>query len=43
MVNHPVNEFYTWFLFKIEGLPQDVSFSLDIAATYFNNLIPEVR
>ena len=23
MVNQSVNEFYTWFLFKIDALPQD--------------------
>ena len=42
-VNQSVNEFYTRFLFKIDALPQDVTFPLDIAATFFNNLSPDVR
>ena len=42
MGNQSVNEFYTWFLFKIDALPQDVVFTLDIAATFFNNLRPGV-
>ena len=41
MVDHSVNEFYTWFLFKIDALPQDVTFTLDIAAIFFNNLSPK--
>ena len=43
MVNQLLNEFYTRFLFKIYSLPQDVVFPLDIAATIFNNLIPDMR
>ena len=43
MGNQSVNEFYTWFLFKIDALPQDVVFTLDIAATFFNNLSTDVR
>ena len=43
MVNKLVNEFYTRFLFKIDALPQDVAFPLDIYATFFKNLIPDVR
>ena len=43
MVNQLVNEFYTRFLFKIVTLPQDFDFLLDIAATFFNNLSPDVR
>ena len=34
---------YTRFLFKIDALPQDVTFPLDIDATFFNNLSPGVR
>ena len=43
MVNQSVNKFYTRFLFKIDALPQDFFFPLDIAATFFNNLGPDVR
>ena len=43
MVNQSVHEFYTWFLFKIDALPQDVAFPLDIAANFFNKLSPNVR
>ena len=43
MVNLSVNALYTWFLFKIDAIPQDVAFTLDIAATFFNNLSPDVR
>ena len=43
MVNQSVNEFYNLFLFKIDALPQDVTFPLEIAATLFNKLIPDVR
>ena len=43
MVNQSVNEFYTQFFFKIDALPQDVAFSLEISATFFNNLSPDVR
>ena len=43
MINQFVNEFYTCFFFKIGALPQEVGFPLDIAATFFNNLSPDVR
>ena len=43
MVNKSVNEFYTRFPFKIDAPPKDVAFLLDVAATFFNNLSPEVR
>ena len=43
MVNQSLNKFYTRFLFKIDALTQDVTLPLDIAATFFNNLIPDVR
>ena len=43
MLNQSVNKFYTRFLFKIDALPQDVTFPLDIDATLFNNLSPNVR
>ena len=43
MVNQSVKEFYTWFLFKMYALSQYVAFPLDVAATFFNNLSPEVR
>ena len=43
MFNQSVNEFYTRLLFKIDALPQDVAFPLDIAATLFNNLSPNSR
>ena len=43
MVNQSVNGFYTRFLLKIDALPQDVIFHLDISATFFNNLSPDVR
>ena len=38
MVNQLVNECYTWFLFKIDALPQDVVFPLDIAITFFRKI-----
>ena len=34
MVNQSVNEFYARFLFKIDTLPLDVVFLLDIAAIF---------
>ena len=40
MVNQSVNEFYTQFLFKIDAIPQDYMFLLDIA-TFFNKLCPD--
>ena len=43
MINKLVNEFYTRFLFKIDTLLQEVELLLDIAATFFNNLIPDIR
>ena len=43
MINQSVNEFYARFLFKLDALPQEVGFPLDIAATFFNNLSPDVR
>ena len=43
MVNQSVSEFYNQFLLKIYALPQDVTFPLDIAATFFNNLSPDAR
>ena len=42
-VNQSVNEFYTQFLFKIDALPQDVVFLLDIATNFLNNLSDDVR
>ena len=43
MINQSVNGFYTWFLFKIDALPKELGFLLDIATTFFNNLSPSVR
>ena len=43
MINQSINEFYTWFLFKIDALLQELGFPLGIAATFFNSLIPDVR
>ena len=43
MVNQLVNDFPTWFLFKIDALPQDVELTLEIVATFFKKLIPDVR
>ena len=43
MVNQSVNEFYTRFILKIDALPQDVVFLLDITTSLFNNLSPNVR
>ena len=42
MVNRSVNEFYTRFLFKMDEPQQDSALQLDIAATFFNNLSPNV-
>ena len=42
MINQSLNEFYTWFLLKIDSLPYDVVFLLEISAAFFNNLIPDV-
>ena len=43
MFNQSVNKFYTRLLFKIDSPSQDVTFPLDIAATFFKNLIPDGR
>ena len=43
MINQSVNEFYTRFLFKIDALPQELGFPLDINTTFFKNLSPDVR
>ena len=43
MINHSVNEFYTRFLFKIDALYHDVALSLEISATLFDNLSPDIR
>ena len=43
VINQSTNYFYTWFLFKIDSLPQEVGFLLDITTTLFNKLIPDVR
>ena len=43
MINQSLNEVYIRFLFKIDALPQDIAFLLDIDATFFNNLIPDIR
>ena len=42
MVNQSLNYFYTQFLFKIDALPRDELFTLDISATFSNNLSPGV-
>ena len=42
MANQSVNEFYARFLFKIDSLPQDAVFPLDIATIFFNNFSPDV-
>ena len=42
LVNYSVDGFYMWFLFKIDALPQDVVFLLEIVAIFFNNLSPDV-
>ena len=43
MFNKSVNEFYTRFLFKIDALPQDITFPLYISYTFFKNLSPDIR
>ena len=43
MVNQPVNEYYTRFLFKSDALRQDVAFPLEIYATFFKQLSPNVK
>ena len=42
-VNQSVNIFYTRLLFKIDALPQDEVFLLNIAANIINNLSTDVR
>ena len=42
MENNPLNMFYTWFLFKIDALPQEVLFPLNTAETFLNNLSTDV-
>ena len=43
MINQSVNEFYTRLLFKIDALPQDVVFPLDITVTLFESFSPYIR
>ena len=43
MVNQSVNDFKTRFPFKIDALQQDLSFPLDIAATFFKNWFPKLE
>ena len=43
MFDYSVNEVYTWFLFKIDAIMQKKVFPKDFAATFFNNLGPEVQ
>ena len=43
VVNQSVNDFYCRLLFKIDALPQDVEFPLDIDTTLFNKLSPNAR
>ena len=43
MANQSINEFYTWFLFKIDALPQDIVLMLDIDTVFLKNFIPEIR
>ena len=43
MVNQSVNVFYTPFLCKVDALRQGVAFPLEVAATFFDKLIPGVR
>ena len=43
MINQSLNQFYTRFLSKIDALPQEVGFLLEISAEFFNNLSPDVR
>ena len=40
MINKSVKRFYMRFLFNIYELLSDELFPLDIAETFFNNLIP---
>ena len=41
MTNLSVNEFYTRFLLKIDALPHNSVLTLDITATFLNNLSPD--
>ena len=41
-VNQLVNKFYAQFLLKIDALPQNILFSLDISTTFFGNLSPDI-
>ena len=43
MVNQLVNDFYTRFLFKMDALPHNFAFPLDIDATLFNKSSTDVR
>ena len=43
MINQSVNEFYSRSLFKIDTLPHEVGFPLDIDTTLFIKLSPDVR
>ena len=43
MVNQSVNYFYTRFLFKIDALPYDFAFPLDISSALLNNLSLDIR
>ena len=43
MVNQSVNVFYTRFLCKVDALRQGVAFPLEVASTFFDKLIPDVR
>ena len=43
MINQSVNYSYTWVLFKIDSVPQNVAFTLDIAANFFNNLSINIK
>ena len=42
MIDQSVNKFNTIFIFKIDKIPQEVGFLLDIAASFLNNLSPYV-
>ena len=43
MFDQYIHRFYTCLLFKMDSLPQDVLFLLEISETFFKNLIPRVR
>ena len=42
MVNQLVKYFYTQILFKIDEIPQEIVFLLEIPATFFNKLGTDV-